>query len=92
MGQVLRTTMLNKVTQQEHVSLEAQAWRVDFQERPSMADLRSVVIKEPRNAHAVLTPVDVEEALASGRTDSGGSLTIVWMRPGSILHQASNTT
>ena len=74
--------MLNKVTQQEHVSLEAQAWRVDFQERPSMADLRSVVIKEPRNAHAVLTPVDVEEALASGRTDSGGSLTIVWMPPG----------
>ena len=47
-----------------------------------MADLRSVVIKEPRNAHAVLTPVDVEEALASGRTDSGGSLTIVWMPPG----------
>jgi hypothetical protein len=82
MVQVLRTTMLNKVTQQEHVSLEAQAWRVNFQERPSMADLRSVVITEPRNVHAVLSPVDVEEALASGRTDSGGSLIIVWMPPG----------
>jgi hypothetical protein len=82
MGQVLRTTMLNKATPQEHVSLKAQAWRVDFQERPSMADLRSVVIKEPRNVNAVLTPVDVEEALASGRTESGGSLIIVWMPPG----------
>ena len=74
--------MLNKATQQEHVSLEAQAWRVDFQERPSMGDLGSVVIKEPRNVNAVLTPVDVKEALASGRTESDGSLTIVWMAPG----------
>jgi len=82
MGQILRTTMPNKATQQEHVSLKAQAWRVDFQERPSMADLGSVVIKEPRNVNAVLTPVDVEEALASGRTESGGSLIIVWMAPG----------
>jgi len=80
MGQVLRTTMLNKVTQQEHVSLKAQAWRVDFQERPS--NLTSVVIKEPRNVNAVLTPIDMEEALASGRLESGGSLTIVWMPPG----------
>ena len=74
--------MLNKATQQEPVSLKAQAWRVDFQERPSMADLGSVVIKEPRNVNAVLARVDVEEALASGRTESGGSLIIVWMAPG----------
>ena len=47
-----------------------------------MADLGSVVIKEPRNVNAVLTPVDVEEALASGRTESGGSLMIIWMAPG----------
>ena len=74
--------MLNQVTQQEHVSLQAKAWRVDFQKTPSTAALRSVVIKEPRNANAVLTPVDVEEALASGRTASSGSLMIVWMAPG----------
>jgi len=57
-----------------------------------MADLRSVVIKEPRNVNAVLTPVDMEEALASGRTESGGSLIIVWMPPGVNTHQASNMT
>ena len=74
--------MLNKVTQQEQVSLQAKAWRVDFQQTPSTADLRSVVIKEPRNVNAVLTPVDVDEALASGRMASSGSLMIVWMAPG----------
>ena len=74
--------MLNTVTQQEHASLQAKAWRVDFQETPGMADLRSVVIKEPRNVNAVLTPVGADEVLASGRAASGRSPMIVWMAPG----------
>jgi hypothetical protein len=67
-------------------SLQAQAWRVSFWERTENSDSEKIIIKEPVNAVAALSPVNVEELLESNGSQSSETLDIIWIPPNAADH------
>jgi hypothetical protein len=59
--------------------LDMQAWRGVFQERADAGDGEAIVIKEPRDVTAVLTPVDAKELVGSTNRLGPDAFEIVWM-------------
>ncbi len=62
--------MDNALLEREQSILDMQAWRGVFQARADAGDGEAIVIKEPRDVTAVLTPVDAKELV--GSTESPG--------------------
>lgn len=73
--------MMDAVNPQEHSTITAKAWRVDFRERPGNAEPGAIVVKAPRRLTGVLNPIDCAAALAAGGPDGPDSLTLVWIPP-----------
>ncbi|HLH98806.1 MAG TPA: hypothetical protein VKW08_27155 [Xanthobacteraceae bacterium] len=65
----------------------AQAWRIAFPVDAGLHAAPLAVIREPMNAVAVASPVDLNEALAASAAPQDGSLLVIWIRsaPGSAL-------
>jgi hypothetical protein len=67
---------------QEREFTTAVAWQVSCAENASTDGLPVVVIKQPRNLTAILTPIDVQEAWEERSRATGDSLILVWVPPG----------
>ena len=63
----------------EQSVVETQAWRGVFKERADAGDGETIVIKEPRDVTAVLTPVDAKELIGSTGRLAPDAFEIVWM-------------
>jgi hypothetical protein len=74
--------MANALTQKEPKVIEARAWRVAFSARAEGADPAQIIIREPRNLVATVTPVEVQDTLSRRTPEDDGSLDIVWAPPG----------
>ena len=63
----------------EQSVVETQAWRGVFKERADGGDGETIVIREPRDVTAVLTPVDAKELVGSTGRLAPDTFEIVWM-------------
>lgn len=75
---------LDVVTRKVEPAIDAQAWRVEFVEDPTIcADgVEWIEISEPRKVTAVLAPLDTSVALSRAEAETAGELTVVWLPPG----------
>ena len=70
--------MTDALLEREQPILDTQAWRGVFQQRAEAGDSDTIVIDEPRDVTAVLTPVDAKD-LFEGATRLGpDAFEIVW--------------
>ncbi len=70
--------MVDTLLEHEQSTLDTHAWRVVFQERPDADDHETIVIKEPRDVTAVLTPIDAKELVGSVTPLDRDAFEIVW--------------
>lgn len=73
--------MPNALTQQEQRTIVAHAWRVRFEDEEK-AGQRPIVVREPRNVAAIVTPIDVNDALTLQAPEDDGSFDLIWIPPG----------
>ena len=71
--------MDNTLLEREQSILEMQAWRGVFKEGADAGDGEAIVIKEPRDITAVLTPVDAKQLVGSTSRLGPDAFEIVWM-------------
>ena len=71
--------MDDTLLEHEQSILDMQAWRGVFQERADAGDGEVIVIKEPRDVTAVLTPVDAKQLVGSTGRLAPDAFEIVWM-------------
>lgn len=74
--------MANALMQQDQRTIAAHAWRVFFEDPSKISEPRPIVVREPRNVSAVVTPIDPKEALALRAPEDDGSLDVIWIPPG----------
>lgn len=74
--------MQDLLTQQETYLFEPHAWQIVFRDKLGESEFEPIVIEEPRNLYAVLTPLDVTYALSNEYSPSDDSIDIVWIPPG----------
>jgi hypothetical protein len=69
------------------VDVQAQAWRIAFLAEAQSRTPPLAVIKEPINAVAVASPVDLADALAASPAPQDDGLLVIWVKsaPGSAL-------
>jgi hypothetical protein len=71
--------MLHALTQPEQQGSRAQAWLVAFQEQSDATHSDMIVVAEPRNVAALLSPSDIADVLSDAAATNSEALTIIWM-------------
>jgi hypothetical protein len=71
--------MVDTLPEREQTILDTQAWRSEFQARADAGDGEAIVIKEPRDVTAVLTPLDAKELVGSTTRLGPDAFEIVWL-------------
>ena len=71
--------MDNTLLEREQSILDTQAWRGVFQEKADAGDSETIVIREPRDVTAVLTPIDAKQLVGSTSRLGPDALEIVWL-------------
>ena len=70
--------MADTLLEHEQSTLDTRAWRVVFEERADAGDHETIVIKEPRDVTAILTPIDEKELVGSLTPRDRDAFEIVW--------------
>jgi hypothetical protein len=70
--------MADALLEREQSILDTRAWRGVFQAQADAGDSEAIVIKEPRDVTAVLTPIDAKELVASTTRLGPDAFEIVW--------------
>ncbi len=71
--------MADTLLEREQSILDTLAWRGVFQEQADAGDNEAIVIKEPRDVTAILTPIDAKELFRNTALLGPHAFEIVWM-------------
>ena len=71
--------MVDTLLEREQSILDMRAWRGVFQARAAVGDNEAIVIREPRDVTAVLTPIDAKEVVGTAALLGPDAFEIVWM-------------